>query len=59
MNLGQYTTDLISLANRLQREAAGVNEPLKIYHLVVEIKDRAKELQNHIIEEYLHGREDA
>jgi hypothetical protein len=59
LNLGQYTSDLISLANRLQKEAAGVNEPLKIYHLVVEIKDKAKELQNHIVEDYLQGREHA
>ena len=59
MNLGQYTTDLITLASKLQKEAAGVREPLKVYHIVVEIKDKAKQLQNHIIEEYLNGREDA
>lgn len=57
MNLGQYTADLIAKANSLQKAAASTNDPMRLYHLVVDIKDTAKALQNHIVEDYLHGRE--
>lgn len=59
MNLGQYVADLISLSSKLQKNAASDENPLNIYHLAVEIKDTAKSLQNHLIEQYLHGKENA
>lgn len=52
MNLGQYVTDLISLSNRLQKEAANTSDPLKLYETTSEIKDVAKRLQTHIVAEY-------
>ena len=55
MNLGQYVTDLISLSNRLQKEAANTDDPLKLYELSTEIKDKAKALQTHIVAEYWLG----
>ena len=59
MNLGQYVTDLISLSNRLQKEAANTDDPLKLYELSVEIKDKAKSLQTHIVAQYWLGGKDA
>ena len=53
MNLGQYVTDLISMASKLQKDAASTQDPLRLYQLATEIKDTAKELQNHLIREYL------
>lgn len=53
MNIGQYTSDLIRLANRLQKESANANDHMKIYSTVVEIKDTAKDFQNHLVQEYL------
>ena len=55
MNLGQYVTDLISLSNRLQKEAANTSDPLKLYQTTVELKDTAKSLQTHLVQEYLGG----
>ena len=52
MNLGQYVTDLISLSNRLQKEAANTSDPLKLYETTSEIKDVAKCLQSHLVSEY-------
>ena len=54
MNLGQYVTDLISLSNRLQKEAANTSDPLKLYQTTVELKDTAKSLQTHLVQEYLN-----
>ena len=52
MNLGQYVTDLISLANRLQKEAANASDVLKLYETTSEIKDITKSLQTHLVSEY-------
>lgn len=45
MNLGQYVTDLISLANQIQKVAASPNDPQRIYHLALEAKERASQIQ--------------
>lgn len=45
MNLGQYSTDLIRLANEIQKLAAGGKETQKIYHLALEAKDSASHIQ--------------
>ena len=45
MNLGQYVTDLISLANQIQKVAASPNDPQKIYQLALEAKERASQIQ--------------
>jgi hypothetical protein len=45
MNLGQYTTDLIALANDLQKVSADGTQISRIYHLALEIKTKAAELQ--------------
>jgi hypothetical protein len=56
MNIGQYTSDLIRLSNRLQKEAASTDDYMKIYGTVVQIKDLVKELQNHMVQEYLNAK---
>lgn len=45
MNLGQYVTDLISLANNLQKIAADGKRVDEIYQTALEIKSTAAELQ--------------
>ena len=56
MNVGQYTSDLIRLANRLQKEASSTDNHIKIYSTVVEIKDIAKQFQNLLVKEYLDAK---
>ena len=45
MNLGQHITDLIRIANEIQKVAANANNPDKIYHLALEAKDSASHIQ--------------
>lgn len=45
MNLGQYISDLIGLANTLQKVSADSSDPQKIYHMALEIKDSASKVQ--------------
>ena len=45
MNLGQYVSDLIGLANTLQKVSADSSDPQKIYHMALEIKDSASKVQ--------------
>jgi hypothetical protein len=45
MNLGYYVTDLISLANNLQKIAADGKRIEEIYQTALEIKSTASELQ--------------
>lgn len=56
MNIGQYTSDLIRLANRLQKEASNTDNPIKIYSTVVEIKDLARQFQDLLVKEYLDAK---
>jgi hypothetical protein len=56
MNVGQYTSDLIRLANKLQKEAANTDNPIKIYSTVVEIKDLARQFQDLLVKEYLDAK---
>lgn len=56
MNIGQYTSDLIRLANRLQKEASSTDNPIKIYSTVVEIKDLARQFQDLLVKEYLDAK---
>jgi hypothetical protein len=45
MNLGYYVTDLISLANNLQKIAADGKRVEEIYQIALEVKSTASELQ--------------
>ena len=45
MNLGYYVTDLISLANNLQKIAADGKRIEEIYQTALEIKSTSSELQ--------------
>jgi len=45
VNLGQYISDLIRLANEAQKVSASTNDPQKIYHLALEVKDTASKVQ--------------
>lgn len=45
MNLGQHVTDLIRLANEIQKVAADGKETQRIYHLALEAKDSATYIQ--------------
>lgn len=45
MNLGQYVSDLIRTANRIQKITADTNDPDKIYHLALEAKDASSQIQ--------------
>ena len=56
LNVGQYTADLIRLANRLQKQSASTDNAIQIYSTVSEIKDLAKEFQNLLAKEYLNAK---
>lgn len=45
MNLGQHVTDLIRLSAEIQKLSANGKEPQKIYHLALEAKNSATEIQ--------------
>lgn len=45
LNLGQHVTDLIRLANEIQKVAADGKETQRIYHLALEAKDSATYIQ--------------
>ena len=45
MNLGQYISDLIRIANEAQKVSASTNDPQKIYHLALEAKEAAGFIQ--------------
>jgi hypothetical protein len=45
VNLGQYISDLIGLANTLQKVSADSSDPQKIYHMALEAKEAAGLIQ--------------
>ncbi len=45
MNLGQYISDLIRIANEAQKVSASTNDSQKIYHLALEAKEAAGLIQ--------------
>jgi hypothetical protein len=45
VNLGQYISDLIRIANEAQKVSASTNDPQKIYHLALEAKETAGFIQ--------------
>jgi hypothetical protein len=45
MNLGYHVTDLITLANHLQKVAADGKQTEKIYEITLAIKSTASDLQ--------------
>lgn len=58
MNLGQHVSDLISLANQIQKISADASNPEKIYHLALEAKETASHIQFWAVTE-MAGREKA
>lgn len=51
MNLGQYVSDLIRVSNEMQKISAGARDLDRIYHLALEIKDTATQIQSWAIKE--------
>jgi hypothetical protein len=52
VNLGQYISDAIRIANRLQKVGAD-NRTQEIYQLALELREVSKEIQSLIANEYL------
>jgi len=53
VNLGQYISDAIRIANRLQKVGADATQTQEIYQLALELREVSKEIQSLIAHEYL------